>query len=50
MEEKIETGCLKLKLRAKDLKNTEGFTRFRKPDPFWALSKLADNGGVEGQW
>lgn len=37
--EKVETGTLKLKLKGKNLKNTEGFTRLRLPDPFFTLSK-----------
>ena len=38
--EKVQEGALRLILKGKDLKNTEGFTNLRKPDPFWVLSRM----------
>ena len=39
VEEKLNMGSLKLKLTGKELKNVEGFTRYRLPDPFYIISK-----------
>lgn len=40
--EKNEGGSVRLSLRAKDLKNIEGYTRLRKSDPFYTLSRPGD--------
>ncbi|CAB9529157.1 Copine-1 [Seminavis robusta] len=40
--EKVQEGALRLILKGKDLKNTEGFTNLRKPDPFYVLSRKGD--------
>lgn len=47
MVEKKEEGSLKLKLRGKDLKNVEGITGLRLPDPFIELSKPT---GGQDEW
>ena len=48
--EKIEEGTFKLKLKAKDLKNVEGWTNLRKPDPFYTISKLTGRRGEKNSW
>ena len=45
VEEKINEGTLKLKIKGSELKNTEGYTNLLKPDPFFVLNKQ-----VDGNW
>ena len=45
--EKIQKGSVKLKLKARDVKNVEDrIAGLRKPDPFYIISKLTG----EGEW